>query len=88
MEIHHGKHHATYIANLSSGELIFDAARLLALGTAEKVVTEIGRMAYGSEMTDRTRAELLTYLKGAALSAARIRETFALALSASSFQWY
>ena len=80
--------YATFVAAGSGNELVVDTPRLVALGTAEKVTSEISRMAFGGELSDRTRAELLAYLKGGTLNAGRVREAFALALSSSSFQWY
>ena len=52
------------------------------------VAAAVGRRVFAGEMTDRTRAELVAYLKPSPTNATRIREAFALAIASSSFQWY
>jgi uncharacterized protein (DUF1800 family) len=79
---------STTIANANGTDIRVDVAPLQALGTAEAIVSEIGRRVFGGEMGDRTRAELVAYLKPAPTSATRVREALALALASSSFQWY
>jgi uncharacterized protein (DUF1800 family) len=79
---------ASYLANTNAADIAVDVTALTRLGTADLVATEIGRMVYAGEMSQRTKDELVAYLTPAPTSAARIRETLALALSASSFQWY
>jgi hypothetical protein len=39
-------------------------------------------------MPAQLRSSLLSYLRGAAYSDARVRETLSLAMSANEFQWY
>jgi len=39
-------------------------------------------------MPARTRDALKAYLAGGTLNAARVRETLALAINSSTFQWY
>jgi len=78
---------AVYLTT-TSGELTMDLARFTAVNTPEGVVTAIGKELFGGEMPDRLRAQLTTYLAVQPTpSQARVRETVALALSSSTFQW-
>jgi uncharacterized protein (DUF1800 family) len=80
---------AVTLANASSSsDIILDVTPLMRLGTAEAVVAEIGRSLFGDELSTRTREELVAYLRSAPTNATRIRETIALAISSSEFQWY
>jgi uncharacterized protein (DUF1800 family) len=80
---------ATTISNFNSAtEIAVDVTPLTRLGSADAVVSAIGTMAFGGELPDRLREELVYYLKPSPTSATRIRETLALALSSSPFQWY
>ena len=56
--------------------------------TAEGVVTAIGRYLFAGEMLPGLRDELKGYLGTALPTAARIRETIALALSSATFQYF
>lgn len=56
--------------------------------TADGVMQQITARLYAGEMPTELRASLLSYLRGAAYSDARVRETLSLALSANEFQWY
>jgi len=78
---------ATYITT-TSGELTMDINRFIAVNTPEGVVDAIGKELFGGEMPARLRGQLLTYLQVQPVpSQARVRETIALALSSSTFQW-
>jgi uncharacterized protein (DUF1800 family) len=56
--------------------------------TADGVVGAISRYMFGGEMLPSLRNELKEYLGTAQPSAARIRETLALALSSATFQYF
>jgi len=56
--------------------------------TAAAIVDSIDLMAFGGEMSARTRQDLTTYLSAGTINTTRIRETLALAMSSSAFQWY
>ena len=56
--------------------------------TADGVVTAIGRYLFAGEMLPGLRDELKGYLGTALPTAARIRETIALALSSATFQYF
>ena len=56
--------------------------------TAAAIIGSMDTMAFGGEMSQRTRDELTTYLTAGTINAARIRETLSLAMSSSAFQWY
>jgi uncharacterized protein (DUF1800 family) len=79
---------ATTLANYSSAELGVDVAPLTRMNSADAVVYEISRRFFGGELNERTRQELVAYLKPAPANATRVRETLALALACSEFQWY
>lgn len=66
----------------------FDLAPFRVVDTAEGVVNQIGTRLFAGEIPSTLRLGLLSYLKGAAYSEARVRETLALALSANEFQWF
>ena len=52
------------------------------------VLTAINKALFGGEMPDRLKGQLLTYLQVQPTpSATRVRETIALAMSSSTFQW-
>jgi uncharacterized protein (DUF1800 family) len=76
------------LAAQSSGEIIIDIALFQKGNTADATVATIDSRLFGGEMDAALRASLTAYLKAGTYSAARVRETLALALSANSFQWY
>lgn len=77
------------ISNAASGQLVVSDAAFTRFGaTAAAIVDTMDAMAFGGEMSQRTRDELATYLSAGTINAARVRETLALALSSSAFQWY
>lgn len=77
------------IASATSGQLVVSDAAFTRFGaTAAAIVDTMDAMAFGGEMSQRTRDELTTYLSAGTINATRVRETLALALSSSAFQWY
>ncbi|HEX4932291.1 MAG TPA: DUF1800 domain-containing protein, partial [Gemmatimonadaceae bacterium] len=81
--------YAVTLSNLgTTGEFTLDLARFNAVNTHDAIVAAIDKAAFGGEMPDRLKAQLLAYLKVQATpTAQRVRETLALALSSSTFQW-
>lgn len=78
---------AVYLTT-TSGELTMDLGRFTAVNTPEGIVIAINKELFAGEMPDRLRGQLLTYLSTQATpTQARVRETIALALSSSTFQW-
>jgi len=65
-----------------------DTMRFRTPDTPEGVVAQVGARLFGGEMPTTLRTNLLTYLRGAAYSDTRVRETLSLALGAQEFQWY
>ncbi|MDF1502888.1 DUF1800 domain-containing protein [Roseisolibacter sp. H3M3-2] len=79
---------AVNLAVINNAEMAVDVTRLQALGTADAVAAEIGRMLFGGELQDRLREELVAYLRPSPTNSARIREALGLAVASSPFQWY
>lgn len=77
-----------YIANLASGDIAVDVAPFMRVNTPEAITGEISLAMFGGEMPRRTFDALRTYLAGGTLNATRVRETLALAINSSTFQWY
>ena len=80
--------YAAYYTALATGETIVDTAPFMKAGTAAGTVTAIDTRLFAGEIDPQLRTSLTTYLSAGAYSAARVRETLALAMSANSFQWY
>jgi hypothetical protein len=77
---------STLSGSTSNTSINVDVSRYLA-GTADAAIDIMDQEFFGGELDTPTRLALLNYLKGGTLSA-RIRETLALAMSSSRFQWY
>jgi uncharacterized protein (DUF1800 family) len=79
----------TNISNATSGQFAVADTNFTKFGsTAAAIVDSIDLMAFGGEMNTHTRQDLTTYLSAGTINTTRIRETLALALSSSAFQWY
>jgi uncharacterized protein (DUF1800 family) len=78
----------TFITGLATGDLVVDVNPLLQFGTAPGVADAISAQAFGGEMPAALKQEITTFLGAGAITAARVREAFALALGSSAFQWY
>jgi uncharacterized protein (DUF1800 family) len=79
----------TNIANATAGQFAVSDANFTRFGsTAAAVADSIDLLAFGGEMNARTRDALISYLSAGTINATRIRETIALALSSSAFNWY
>ena len=57
-------------------------------GTADAAIDKIQNDFFAGELALSTRLALLNYLKAGTFNATRVKETIALALSTSEFQWY
>ncbi len=80
---------ASFVSNQNSAANIkFDVAPIMTPAVPAAIVSQIDRFIFGGEMTQRLRDELTTYVSVAPTSATRVRETIALALSSSSFQYF
>jgi len=78
---------STLAAQNSATTIRVDTTRFRT-GTPDNAIDIINTEFFAGEMSLALRLALLNYLKGAAFTDARMRETIALALSASEFQWY
>ena len=81
---------ASYLTTQSSatGEITFDVAPLLALGTPAAITTQIEKMVFAGEMPGALEGQITAYLSTGTLNANRVREAVSLALSSNAFQWY
>jgi uncharacterized protein (DUF1800 family) len=78
---------ATYLTT-TTAEVPIDINSFTGANTPESVADSIGGNLFGGEMPDRLRNQLLTYLRAGTVNTNRVRETVALALGSSQFQWY
>jgi hypothetical protein len=78
----------TNVTNLAAGDVVFDPTPLMQVNTADGIAAAIGRRAFGGEMPAELKQRLTAYLAAAPVTAQRVREAFALALSSTAFQWY
>jgi uncharacterized protein (DUF1800 family) len=78
---------ASFLSNLAAGNVIVDVMPFMGDG-APGVVDEIDRRAFGGAMPAPLKERLVTYLSVSPNNTPRVRETLALALSSSAFQWY
>jgi uncharacterized protein (DUF1800 family) len=79
----------TSISNAAAGQFAVSDANYTRFGSTAAAVTDsIDLMAFGGEMNARTRTALVNYLSAGTINATRIRETLAMALSSSAFNWY
>jgi uncharacterized protein (DUF1800 family) len=76
---------ASYLTT-NSGDAVVDVAKFSA-ETADGVLDRISTQLFAGEMPDRLRNRLGAYLSAGNLGSGRIRETVALALGSSTFQW-
>ncbi len=77
-----------FISNLTTGELTVDTTPFTVVNTPDGIASAINAYMFGGEMPARTRDAVKTYLTGGTLNNARVRETLALAINSSTFQWY
>jgi uncharacterized protein (DUF1800 family) len=84
---------AGVLANQNSTNYSIDIAKFTRAGsTPEAVATRIIEEVFAGEVTARFRTELVGFLRGTpasnTVSAARLRDGLALAMSSTPFQWY
>ena len=79
--------YAAYYTALTAGEVIVDTVPFMKGNTTDSTISAIDARLFGGEIDPQLRTSLTTYL-GSSYTAARVRETLALAMSANSFQWY
>ncbi len=77
-----------YISNLTTGEIIVDTTPFTVVNTPDGITASINAYMFGGEMPARARDSVKTYLAGGTLNNARVRESLALAINSSTFQWY
>jgi uncharacterized protein (DUF1800 family) len=77
---------ANSLAGLTT-QTVVDTGPYLA-GTLAAAIDKIQADFFGDELPAATRLALLNYLGSGTFNVTRVRETIALALSASEFQWY
>jgi uncharacterized protein (DUF1800 family) len=77
-----------YLTGLTTGEVIVDVNPLLQAGTPDAIAEAIGRRTFGGELPAALKQRVAAYLAAAPVTATRVREAFALAMSANEFQWF
>jgi uncharacterized protein (DUF1800 family) len=78
----------SFLCNQTQGNTPLDVAPLMVVNTADGITEAINKRAYAGEMPTAVKQMVTAHLNAATISAARVREALALALSSSSFQWY
>jgi len=78
----------TTMSNLNSATTLAVDTTAYRAGSPDAAIDLIDQNFFGGEMPAVTRSGLLTYIKAATFTDARVRETIALAISANAFQWY
>jgi uncharacterized protein (DUF1800 family) len=77
-----------FLTGLSSGNVVVDVAPLMTVNTPDGIADAIGRRAFAGQMPAQLRQQVVAHLSAAAITTARVREAFALALSSNHYQWY
>ncbi|MEO8576614.1 MAG: DUF1800 domain-containing protein, partial [Gemmatimonadales bacterium] len=77
-----------YVTGLASGEVSVDVAPFMRVNTPDAIVAAINVALFGGEIPQRVFDSLRLYLAGGTLNATRVRETLALAINSTAFQWY
>jgi hypothetical protein len=80
----------SYITGLSNpnAEVYVDVAPLMLVNTPDGIAEAIDLRTFGGEMPASLKQHVTAYLAAAPITATRVREAFALALSSSEFQWF
>jgi uncharacterized protein (DUF1800 family) len=80
---------ASFVSNQNTATSIqFNVTPFMTPATPAAIVGQIDKYIFGGEMTQRLRDELTTYITTTPTSATRVRETIALAMASSPFQYY
>lgn len=77
-----------YLANLTTGEVTVDVAPFMRDSTPDGVITAINTAMFAGQMPTRAYDALKSYVGAGTINATRVRETLALAINSSTFQWY
>jgi uncharacterized protein (DUF1800 family) len=79
---------ASVLANSNNSSIAVSVTPYVQAGNPDAALDLINTRLFGGELDGGTRAALRTYIAAGTFSDTRIRETLALALSSSAFQWY
>jgi len=79
--------YASSLSNMKTASVNFDATTF-STGNVDAAIAAITQRIFVGEISPTTSAALKSYLSAAAYTDGRLRETIALALSSSDFQWY
>lgn len=81
---------ASYLSSQGSatGEVTFDVAPLVSLAQPAAITAQIEKMIFAGELSGALQEQITAYLAAAPVTATRVREAVALALSSNAFQWY
>jgi uncharacterized protein (DUF1800 family) len=77
---------ANFLAT-NTADVPVDINKFMTTATPTGLVDSINTALFAGEMPDTLRAQLVSYAQGGTLNATRARDTLALALSSSTFQW-
>ena len=77
-----------YLTGLTTGDVVFDVAPLMQVNTADGVAEAINQRLFAGQIPSALKTQLTAHLTAAPLTATRVREACALAMSSTSFQWY
>jgi uncharacterized protein (DUF1800 family) len=78
----------SYLTGLATGAIAVNVAPLMQVSTPDGIADAIGRRTFGGEMPAVLKEQVRAYLAAAPITAARVREAFALVLSSNEFQWF
>jgi uncharacterized protein (DUF1800 family) len=79
---------ASYLSTQNNASVTVDVAWLTQAGTPAAIASAIDRRLFGGAMPAELRQQIQAHAAAAPITATRVRETLALALSSSAFQWY
>jgi uncharacterized protein (DUF1800 family) len=71
----------------NTADVPVDIGQFNKVNTADALVDAIGTLFFGGEMPATLKTQLLTYAKNGTFNTTRTKETVALALGSSTFQW-
>jgi uncharacterized protein (DUF1800 family) len=77
-----------YLTGLATGDMTVDVTPLMQVNTPAGITDALSRRMFGGEMPVALKQHVTAFLAAAPITATRVREAFALALSSTSFQWF
>ncbi len=81
--------YGSFLANANTATSVqFNVAPFMTTPTAAFIVSQIDKFLFGGEAPQRLRDELTAYVSVAPTLTARVRETIALAMASSTYQYY